>query len=207
MLPEAELREALAAAPLRDIPSPWSKAVAFRHLLGPPPGGQFGDPPQPLWPGGAVLYGGRFTPRGSFGTIYIASDHETALREVQATVQPPGGPVIILAGEPWVVLAVEGSLRSVLDVTDIAAQQCLGTSLSELTGVWRIPPAPGHEPPTHTLGRVAYETGRITAIRYVSAKNPERGSCIAVFVDRLVAGQPSYLRVVDPHSNLAQRFP
>lgn len=81
MLPEASLRDILSTAPLQDIPGPWSKAVAFRHLLGPPPGGELGDPPQPLWPHGAPRYGARFTPRGSFGTIYLASDHETALVE------------------------------------------------------------------------------------------------------------------------------
>jgi RES domain-containing protein len=204
MLPEAELRVVLSTAPLREVPGPWSKAVAFRHLQGPPPGGETGDPPQPLWPGGAPRYGARFTPRGSFGTIYLASDIETALREVGAIFRP----TITIPGEPWVVVPVEGSLAAVLDLTDVALQDLIGSSLQELTGTWRIQP-PGREAPTHTLGRLAYETGRIVGIRYISAKNPERGTNVAVFVDRLVAGagRSGFLRAVDPHSHLAQRFP
>lgn len=202
MLLEHVLREVLSTIPLRTIAGPWSKAVAFRHLQGPPPDGEPGDPPQPLWPGGAPRYGARFTPRNSFGTIYVASDPETALREVAAIFQP----AFTVASEPWVVLSVEGSLSGVLDLTDPVMQNGIGTSLQELTGVWRISAA-GQEPPTHKLARVAYEVERIVGIRYVSAKNPEQGTCIAVFVDRLVADQPSYLRTIDPYSHLAQRFP
>jgi hypothetical protein len=54
---------------------------------------------------------------------------------------------------------------------------------------------------------LAYASERIIAIHYISAKYPERGRCVAVFADRLVPGRSSYLRAVDPYTNLAQRLP
>jgi RES domain-containing protein len=180
--------------------------VAFRYLQRPPPGGEPSDPPQPLWPGGASRYGGCFTPVGGADTIYLASDSDTASREAQAVLQPTGGPPVTIVRAPWVVISVEDSLSGVLDLTDPDVQDLLGTSLAELTGVWQVAP-PRRKPPTHLLGRLGYDAERIVAIHYVSAKHPAHGRCVAVFADRLVSGRPSYLRTVDPYTNLAQRLP
>jgi RES domain-containing protein len=206
MLPEAELPAVLRAVPLITVHGPWSRAVAHRLLLGPPPGAPVGSPPQPLWPGGAVISGGRFTPPGSFETIYLASDPVTALAEVRLVFQTVGGQLTGFAAEPWVLVSIEGVLTNVLDLTNAETRRRLGTSLQELTGEWRYTHAQGEMPSTHLLAIAAYESRRVTGIRFVSAKNPA-GSNLAVFSDRLSDGDVSYLEVIDAAGNLAQRLP
>jgi RES domain-containing protein len=207
MLPVRRLREALLTLPTVTLHGPWSRAIPLRYLHGPPPGAPAGGPPQPLWPAGAALRGARFTPRGGFPTIYLASDHQIALIEAQAVFQTPHGPVVTLDHQPWALVSVDGVLSGVLDLTDPAMQRALGTSLAELTGDWLYTQSTGRTPPTQSLGRVVHESGRFTAILYVSARNPAHGRGIAVFSDRLVAGGADYLQVVDPDGRLGQRLP
>ena len=64
MLPLLQLAAALNSAALVSAQGPWSRAIGYRHLLGPPPG-QTG-PPRPLWGGAAKTVGARFTPIASF---------------------------------------------------------------------------------------------------------------------------------------------
>jgi hypothetical protein len=121
--------------------------------------------------------------------------------------QNPHGPAFTLRTEPWVVVSVNGVLTNVLDLTNRGIQLQLGTNLTELTGEWRLTQSRGQTAPTQLLGHAAYETGRILALLYVSAKNPIHGRGLAVFSDRLAPGGASYLEVIDPHRNLSQRFP
>lgn len=76
MLPLLQLAAALHHATLVSALGPWSRAIGYRHLLGPPPG-QTG-PPQPLWGGAAKIAGARFTPIASFdskkGSIVLISE-------------------------------------------------------------------------------------------------------------------------------------
>jgi hypothetical protein len=145
---------------------------------------------------------------GGAGSIYLASDPVTGLREVAALltgIEPYRTP-------PWVVFSVEGFLERVLDLTDPAIQSRLGTSLAELTGDWRYSQdihsfRGGPVPPTQLLGRVAHETGIIVAMRYHSAKNIGDGFGLVVFGDRLVSGRASFLNVYDPHGLIRQRLP
>jgi hypothetical protein len=60
MLPLLQLATALATVKLVSSHGPWSRAIGYRYLLGPPPG--LTGPPQPLWGGAAKLAGARFTP-------------------------------------------------------------------------------------------------------------------------------------------------
>lgn len=113
---------------------------------------------------------------------------------------------------PWVLFAVEGFLEKVLDLTEPAIQSRLGTSLAELTGDWRFSQAlhsrgEGPLPPTQLLGKLAYESERIGAIRYHSAKNTGQGFGFVVFSDRLHVRQASFLEVYDPHGLIRQRIP
>ena len=64
MLPLRQLAAALANVQLTSAHGPWSRAIGYRYLLGPPPG--LTGPPQPLWGGAAKLAGARFTPQGAF---------------------------------------------------------------------------------------------------------------------------------------------
>jgi hypothetical protein len=74
MLADSELPRVIAATALTEFGAPWIRAIHARHLTAAPPGAPAGSPPQPLWAGGARLYGGRFSPKGSFDTLYLASD-------------------------------------------------------------------------------------------------------------------------------------
>lgn len=206
MLPESELRKALLDLPTKKQVGPWSRVVGYRLMQGPPPGSS--GPPQPLWPGGSALSGARFTTLGGFGSIYLASDPVTGLKEVAALltgIEPFRTP-------PWVVFTVDGYLERVLDLTDPTVQRRIGTSLAELTGDWRYSQeifrkGKGPLPPTQLLGRIAHETGGIVAMRYHSAKNVDGGMGLIVFADRLVVGGASFLEVYDPHKSLQQRLP
>lgn len=200
MLPIKALRQALLKAPLTSQHGPWARAIAFRHLLGPPPGAT--GAPQPLWGGASPINGARFTPKGSFDCIYLAWGPVTALAEVQA--------IAFLAGQtfhpltpPWTLMSVDGVVSGVLDLTDAATVGLLGTNLQEITGSWVM----AASPPTQTLGQAAYDDGNIVGIKYPSAKNLGGGVNLVVFPDRLPLTQTDVLEAFDPDGNLSQRIP
>ncbi len=198
MLPLLQLAAALQSAALVSAHGPWSRAIGYRHLLGPPPG-QTG-PPQPLWGGAAKIAGARFTPQGGFDSIYLAHDPITAFIEVSALILLPGGPVPVRSA-PWVVITVDGIINNLLDLTDAATLAALGTTAQEMTGTWAATPYP----PTQLLARLAYDSGRIAGIKYASAKHPG-GINVVVFPDRIPIATGNYLEVYDPHGHLAQRL-
>ena len=212
MLPDSELRAALRDVPLISVGGPWTRAIAYNLLQGPPPDGAPGDLPQPLWPGGPIRTGARFNPRGTFGSVYLASDPTTALDEVGAILERPELAPMTIRTPPWTVFAVEGFLEQVLDLTALGIQSRLGTSLAELTGDWRFSQAlhrreEGPLPPTQLLGQLAYESGRIIAMKYHSAKNTGRGYGYVVFSERLRALRASFLDVYDPYGLIRQGLP
>jgi RES domain-containing protein len=151
------------------------------------------------------MHGGRFTPKGAFETIYLAEDPITALAEVALVLLGPRGSLLGGRNPPWVLVSVEGLLLRVLDLTDPATREAIGTNLQELTGAWLPVQAEGNEAPTQVLGRVCHQTGRFDGIPYPSGKNPLLGVCLAVFPDRL--REPASLRVYDPYGRLAQKLP
>ncbi len=197
MLRGARLKTALAKVKLISVPGPWSRVVAFCHLLK-APGGKKGAP-QPLWGGAAAIKGARFTPKGAFDSVYLAWDPVTALIEVQALVAVPGG-TVPLRSAPWALITVEGTVSRVLDLVDASVLTALGTSMQGMTGAW----AREANPPTQELAQAAYDAGSIAGVRYGSAKNPD-GVNLVVFPDRLVSPSTDYLEVFDPDGNLAQR--
>jgi len=198
MLPPLQLAGALEISRRGTARGPWSRAIGYRHLLGPPPG-QTG-PPQPLWGGAAKVAGARFTPQGSFDSIYLALDPITAFIEVSALILLPGGPVPVRSA-PWVVITVDGVMNNLLDLTDPATQTTLGTTAEELAGNWATTP----HPPTQLLGQLAYDSGHIAGLKYASAKHPG-GMNFVIFPDRISRASGSYLEVYDPHGNIAQRL-
>ena len=78
--------------------------MGYHLLQGPPPDSK--GRPQPLWQGGPSRDGARFTPKGEFGSIYLASEPVTALKEVAALFDDLNP----IRTQPWVVFAVEGFL-------------------------------------------------------------------------------------------------
>lgn len=204
MLPERQLRAALRKIAPVPIQGPFSRTVAL-HYLFPKAVTVPHVKPQPLWGLGSKRFGGRYTPKNSFETIYMAEDVVTALKEVQALISISSGPAFTIVTVPWVTVAIQGLLSSVLDLTQSANVAAVGSSYQELTGAWRWVPGQMGEPPTHLLGRLCHTSRRFDGISYPSSKNPPSGVCVAVFPDRL--RKPAYLEVYDPHGNVAQRLP
>lgn len=124
--------------------------------------------------------GARFTPRGAFGSIYLASDPVTALLETTAVFQHSHAPAFTLRTYPWTVFAVDGVVANIVDLTDPNVWPSLGTNLQELTGDWAYGQEQyllGHGPlpPTQMLGQAAYNGGVIAGMKYPSAKNMGKG--------------------------------
>ncbi len=95
-----------------------------------------------------MLYGGRFTPKGAFETIYLAEDPVTAMAEVSGVLYSPEFPMPQTVQPPWVFVTVEGILVRVLDLTVTEVQSALVTNPQELTGAWRHIQAVEGEAPT-----------------------------------------------------------
>ena len=199
MLPANRLKTALTKARRIAVHGPWSRVVAFRHVLGAPPG--MGGPPQPLWGGASQIRGARFTPMGGFDSIYLAWDSMTALAEVQAIAFLSSGRLQART-PPCVLLSVDGVVSGVLDLTDAATWATLGTNEQEISGSWQT----AQLPPTQLLAQVAFDSGRIVGIKYPSSKNTGGGINLVVFPDRLGLSATNYLEVHDPHGSLAQRI-
>jgi RES domain-containing protein len=212
VLPEQDLLKTLSSLPLVAVQGPWTRALHYRLLRKAPPGELPEDKPQPLWSKGPTVQGARFTPKGSFGSIYLASDAVTALLEVEAVFLSSDKSFVPRKTPPWTVFGVDGFLERVLDLTNPEILERLRTNLSELTGNWLVPQArflqgKGPLPPTQLLAREAFQTGRIHGILYWSAKHTGQGVNLVVFSDRLSAKEASYLDVYDPDALILQRLP
>jgi len=127
MLQSPGLDGAIPKLKLATVQGPWWRIVAFRHLLK--------SPPQPLWAAGSKIDGARFTPKGSFDSLYLARDQVTALAEVNGLVLLPAGPHSVPT-PPCTLFVVNGIVSRVLDLTDAATLAALGSNEQEVTGSW-----------------------------------------------------------------------
>ena len=145
--------------------------------------------------------------------MYLASDIDTALRETRTVFDVPGRPGFTVLTQPWTLLPVDGMIADVLDLTDRAVQDEIGTSLQELTGDWLVQQEryllgkSATLPPTQSLGMAAGECGVIAGLKYPSAKRVDQGISYLVLVERLALSASNYLEVVDPTRRLTQRLP
>ncbi len=192
MLSSDDLPFALARIQLATVRGPWSRIVAFRHLL------KF--PAQPLWAAGSKMEGARFTPKGSFDSLYLSSDPVTALAEVNGLVILPGGPIPI-PSPPFTLFTVNGIIHRVLDLTNPETLKTLDTTSEEMTSPWIFQ----DRPPTQILAQAAYNSERVAGIRYHSAKHRGQNNLV-VFPDRLHPASGDFLEVHDPHGHLFQRI-
>ena len=199
MLSAAELAAVLPTVKLRAMHGPWSRAIGYRHLVGPPSAGS-GGLPQALWGGASKQVGARFTPKGSFDSIYLASDPVTAFVEISALIVLPSGPQPLLAA-PSVIISIDGVISAVLDLTDCATLSLLGTNEQEISGSW----AKLSSPPTQMLAQAVYDSGSIAGIHYPSVQHP-KGTNLVVFPDRITLNLTDYLEAFDPDSHLTQRL-
>jgi RES domain-containing protein len=183
----SELKKALSSVALHVFSGNLSHIVQYkyRHSL--------------LSVRGARLSPGRYHKKGGAPALYFADTPLTALYEVDRAIDLGGIEIAGLAA-PGIIVSVQFELSDVLDVTDPAVVQLLGTSRQELTGSWMYQdPAP-----TQMLGEAAHDSTRIVAIRAPSAaRGGEDANNLVVFHDRV---DPHRHRMVihDPHRWLSQ---
>lgn len=133
-----------------------------------------------------------------FEVLYLAENHMVALFEVQALLGSPSTPggVVPHPRRAWAIMNVNVNLRSVVDLTDPAAQAILASSAQELTGDWRgyqlrgsytSVTKPTGIAPTQELGAALYATPGLEGFRTLSAKLPDQ-MVLVVFPQKL---QPS----------------
>lgn len=209
MLTEEDLARILPTLPRIMVHGPWTRAIGYHLLQGPPPVESVGNPSQSLWAGGSKQEGVRFTPKGSFASIYLASDPITALTETKIIFSHSHFSKITTRFPPYILFTVEGVIPDVLDLTSSEIQKALGTTSQELTGSWAIQQEQslkgiGSLPPTQILGRAAHSSGVICGLKYESAKNVGSGHCFVIFPECLSSG---FLEIYDPGGILRDRYP
>ncbi len=192
MLKPHALTAVLQQLPPVAVHGPWWRSIAYHHLLA--------NRAEPLWAAGSKIQGARFTPKGSFDSLYLSWHPITTLAEVNGLVMLPSGPVPQQT-PPLTLFAIQGIVTRVLDLTNAAILDALGTSEQEVGGPW----ARMVTPPTQILAQAAYESGIFAAIQYASAKAGGEKNLV-VFPDRLQAPAPDYLEVYDTFEDLRQRI-
>ena len=153
----------------------------------------------------------------AFPLIYLAENHDTALKEVRAFFNPPGSQLVI--PNPlitWVILNVVVSLNAVLDLTDENVQGLLHTNLQELTGDWvgyflrtqpgssvrgKVQPAP-----TQILGAALYRIPNLSGFITVSSQDPIRKNLI-IFPDKIKTPADGKIEFTDPSSSIVHQIP
>jgi RES domain-containing protein len=200
VLSEDELRRALRSVPLIGADGPFHRFVdlwfVHENLAG-------NKKTEVLAGLGAKMFGGRFTPRGTFETLYVATTAATARIEAESRITASG--VVDTPSQPYVHFVVRGRLPKVLDLTDAAVLTTLKTTEDAMTGPWIAGQFQGHEAPTQVLGRVVHAVRRIEAILFPSSKDRPEGRCLAVLPDRLKRG--SSLEIVDDTGLVKERLP
>lgn len=197
MLPERELKNHLSTCSLIRVQDRLWREINTEYILD--------SKPKPLYSEGPVKSGARFTPKNGFRTLYLTYDRQTASLEIQSSFKKNDGTLIDLADRPTTILPIDVDLDSVLDLTDPNVIYSLKTNTSELTGEWRYSQITSVAV-TQILGRAAFGSNRIKAIKYHSAKDPHQGRCLAVFIDRLVKGKDQ-IACVDKSNKLSVIIP
>jgi RES domain-containing protein len=128
----------------------------------------------PLSAIGALQRGGRYNPPGEFSVLYTADSQFTALQEVEALFLDEAGDLRGVPRNPDLILTLECSFLSMLDLTDAGLLEQLGTSHEELVAESPsrfIENARGRSTPTQQLGSACFRSGHISAIKVPSAAN------------------------------------
>lgn len=107
--------------------------------------------------------------------LYTADSQFTALQEVEALFLDEAGGLRGVPRNPDLILTLECSLLSMLNLTDAGLLEQLGTSYEELIAESPsrfIENARGRSTPTQQLGSACFRSGHISAINAPSAANP-----------------------------------
>ena len=132
--------------------------------------------------------------------LYTEDSQFTALRE--ALFLDDAGELRGVPRNPDLILTLECSLLSVLDLTEAGLLEKLGTSYEELTAESPsrfIENARGQTTPTQQLGSACFRSGHISAIKAPSTAN-QAGFCIDIFSECMFEGE--YVRVRDDSAAL-----
>jgi RES domain-containing protein len=200
VLSEAELRRTLGRVPLVGANGPFHRFIDLWFVHQSLAGGKKTEVLAGL---GAKMLGGRFTPRGTFETLYVATTATTARIEAESRITASG--VVDAPSKPYVHFVVRGRLQKVLDLTDARVLEKLKTNEDEITGPWIVGQAQGDEAPTQLLGRAVHAVRRVEAILFPSSKDIPEGRCLAIMPDRLRRG--SSLEIVDETGLVKERLP
>ena len=159
---------------------------------------------EPLSGIGSFITGGRFNQQNEFQVLYIADRESTARLEFRNLFKDPQGNLIENPHRPCIPFIIIYQLESILDLTDLEIQRDLETNWQELTGIWNWLNLINTDDiaPTQRLGKVAFLSSEIEALKIPSAVNPGAYN-LAIFPDRL-RQNVSYVRAIDPLGIVAQ---
>ncbi|WP_027482281.1 RES family NAD+ phosphorylase [Deinococcus pimensis] len=168
---DTDLRHALSGVPLSSWTGPLHRSVAGRYLR------------SLASVRGSLKADNRYTRAGTCAALYTSHYPDLALLEVmQGSTFNEAFPGATSAVH--VTFNVRVDLTDVLDLTHGDVQEALETNLQELTGEWKAMNARGLDAPTQRLGRIAFESRQVQAIRYPSRVQPHRANML-IFKDRV----------------------
>ncbi len=153
----------------------------------------------------------------AFPLIYLAENHDIALKEVGALFNPPGTNLVVsnphAAGT---ILNVTVAVSAVLDLTDRVVQNFLQTNFQELTGDWRgyylraLPissvPDVWQPAPIQILGKALYQIPKLMGFITISAKTPDRKNLV-IFPDKIQTPVDGKVEFTDPASGAVHQTP
>ena len=171
MLEETHLRDILLDIPLESEMYLVHRCVSARYL-------------QSLASTlGTELEDNRYSKQKTLKGLYAAYQGATATAEVEDYIKKKA----YISDKVKLNLSIftfQLKTENVLDLTSLEILGFLCTNVQEITGNWRMMNEMDGEAPTQMLGRLAYESGRIDAIRYPSRVH-HHGVNVLVFTERL----------------------
>lgn len=143
----AELRKRMAERP--ELMSPW-KGIAYRVTTL-----AYAHPEDILRGEGSFRCGGRWNAIGSFRAVYGSVEDSVAVSESHANADYAQVPFPLVT--PRLLVAVELSLQSVIDLTSMQTRRILNITLEELRREdWRKVQEQDAESFTQAVGRAAF---------------------------------------------------
>ncbi|MBY0548046.1 MAG: RES domain-containing protein, partial [Candidatus Obscuribacterales bacterium] len=154
------MADVLANLPAVPINGTYHRSVANASLY------RKGRKPKLLFSLGAGMNGARFTPKGGPPCLYVSAKPVTTLSEVSGIASS-----LVHAGvaipQPTTAFSMSVNLhRGILDLTNAAILDALGTNLAELDGPWEEQMKNGDPVPTQILATAVYESKRFQGLRF-----------------------------------------
>ena len=134
---------------------------------------------------GSYRYGGRWNAMGSFHAVYGSTTDTVALHESRANADYARIPYPTRT--PRLVVAIDFSLKRVLDLTQASVRRALGVTLKNLRQEdWRKLQNQGFESVTQAIGRAAFHAGAEGLL--VPSARVRDGVNVIFFPQNLAAG-------------------